>query len=354
MSVINQGKLESYLKQKLEAEDLSIANVWKNLEGWSMETYSIGLSYVKDGRPVKREIIIRKAPEAGLMAENYDVSIEYRVLTALNKTKMAVPRTLWIEENPEVMGRPFYVMEKVEGSVPFPPAVSFDPTYRLFSDDKERLSIADDFIKNLAYLHNVDWRPLGLDFLGVPERGTGSAMMQVRYWEDRITRAGFRDKPVIAYTVAWLKNNLVENDRICIVHGDYRSGNYITRDKRIAAILDWELVHLGDPLGDIAYVLNAWRDGPPLRWVSYLLPEEEFLERYEDASGIKIDKEKLEFYQMLFRFKWLGLTITAAGAFRKHQKLDLKIGVFGMMHYVALFELTNELNRRHIAHKGVK
>lgn len=274
----------SYLSKKLGVDDLSITSFWRNLEGWSMETFSIGLAYSKASptgdKKVERNIIIRKAPEVGLMAGNYDMSIEYRVLTALMNTDVATPKTLWYEEDPEVMCQPFYVMEKVEGEIPFPPAISFDPNYRLIPDDKEREKISGDFVKNLAAIHTVDWKKLGLDFLGVPGPGQGSAIMEIEFWEDRVTRAGCRNKPVVAYALSWLKDNMVECDRITLVHGDYRSGNYIVRDGRIVAILDWELVHLGDPLSDIAYIMGAWRSAPPNRWLSHLIPEDEFFEKY--------------------------------------------------------------------------
>lgn len=347
MKKLDQDKLKEYLAEKLGAEDLAITSFWQNLEGWSMDTFSIGLSYQKDGKKVDRDIIIRKAPEVGLMYENYDMSIEYRVLTGLMKTDVAAPKTFWLEEDPEVLGQPFYVMEKVEGDIPFPPAMTFDPKYRLFPDDKERESIADDFVKNLAAIHTVDWHALDLDFLGVPEQGKGSAIMEVEFWEARVVKAGLRNKPVAAYAIAWLKDNLVECDKISLVHGDYRSGNYIVKDSRIAAILDWELVHLGDPLSDIAYILGAWRSAPPNKWLSHLLPEEEFFERYEEASGIKIDRGKLDFYRMLFKLKGLALTLTAVGAFNKNLKIDLKIGTFANMQHLFTLDLVNDFQKQH-------
>lgn len=352
MPFLDHDKLAPYIAQKLGVKVLKITSEWRNLEGWSMETYSLGLSYTKDGKKVEQNIIIRKEPEAGLMDENYDASIEYRVLTGLNRTDVAVPETFWMESDPEVMGKPFYVMEKVEGKIPFPPAMSFNPKYRLFPDDEERLSIADDFVKNLAGIHNADWKALGLDFLGVPGPGTGAALMEVEFWEDRIAGAGYRHKPAVAYAVAWLKDNLVESDRVCLVHGDYRSGNYITENGRIKAILDWELVHLGDPLSDIAYILGAWFSAPPKKWLSHLLPKEEFFERYEEASGIKIDHDKIPFFRMLFKLKSVGISCTAAGAFRSNPELDLKIGVFSMMQYLAFFDLINEFAKHHTPLKG--
>jgi len=352
MPTLDDPRTVTYLSEKLDAEALSVTSVWKNLEGWSMETYSLGLSYRRAGRPVEQDIIIRKAPEIGLMDDNYDVSIEYRVLSALNRTEVAVPTTLWYEPDPEVLGQPFYVMEKVEGDIPFPPPISFDPDFRLIPDDQERKSLADDFVRNLALIHTADWQSLGLDFLGVPGPGTGAARMAVEFWEDRIARAGFGKKPVVAYAANWLKDNLVENDRVSLIHGDYRSGNYIKRDGRILAILDWELVHLGDPLDDIAYIMGAWRSAQPHNWLSHLLPEEEFFPRYEEASGIKIDMDKLEFYHMLHNFKSFGIGVTAAGAWRTRHDLDLRIGVFSMTHYLSTFALLTELYKHHSSREG--
>ena len=156
MTRLDASRLEPYLSEKLGAEALSITRVWKNLEGWSMETYSLGLSYRKDGRPVEQDIILRKAPETGLMDDNYDVSIEYRVLTAFSRTDVAVPKTYWYEPDPDILGQPFYAMERVEGSIPYPPPVSFDPDFRLIPDDEERRSLAEDFVRNLALIHTAD------------------------------------------------------------------------------------------------------------------------------------------------------------------------------------------------------
>ncbi len=352
MTVLDNPAMAAYLSGKLEAEALSITRVWKNLEGWSMETYSLGLSYRKDGRSLEQDIVIRKAPETGLMDDNYDVSVEYRVLSALNRTEVAVPRTYWYEPNPEVLGRPFYVMEKVEGDIPFPPPISFDPDFRLIPDDEERENLAHDFVRNLALIHTADWRSLGLDFLGVPGPGTGSALAQVEYWEDRIARAGFGKKPVVAYAANWLRDNLVESDRVCLAHGDYRSGNYIKREGRILAILDWELVHLGDPHDDIAYIMGAWRSAQPHNWLSHLLPEEEFFPRYEEASGIRIDRHKLEFYHVLNKFKAFGIGCTAAGAWKTRHDADLRIGVFSMTNCISTFALLTELYKHHAAQGG--
>ncbi|MFO8058482.1 MAG: phosphotransferase family protein [bacterium] len=219
-----------YLANKLEAPGLEITSLWQNLEGWSMETYSIGVAYQKHGRAITDEIIIRKEPEAGLL-DPYDASIEYRVLTALANTPVAVPRTRWYEPDPQVLGLPFYVMDKVEGHVHFW-SINLDPDWKLIPDDAERESLARDFVKNIAAIHNANWRSLGLDFLEDPGPGTGAARLQVERWKEVIDRAGFGSHPIVAYASAWLFDNLVVCDSPCLVHGDYRTGNYIARNGR--------------------------------------------------------------------------------------------------------------------------
>jgi aminoglycoside phosphotransferase (APT) family kinase protein len=330
MAILGNPGLPPYLAQKLGATDLTIRKEWQNTEGWSMETFGLALAYTRDGCRVEQEIILRRQPVSGLL-EPYDVSTEYRVLDALQGTDVAIPKTYWYEPDPTVLERPFYAMEKVDGHVHFLTQQT-DPGFRLIPDDQERASLADDFIVNLVRIHTCDWRTLGLDFLGDPGPGKGSALRQTEYWEEVIDRAGYRKKPLVTLGVNWLRNNAPENDTVRLVHGDYRSGNYIHRDRRIRAILDWEMVHLGDPHEDLIYVLGQlWRSPPPTNWVSHLLPEQDFLERYQELSGVPVEPEKMAYYQVLNDLKAIGIITTAIRAFAENRSPDLRPGVFGTL-----------------------
>ncbi|MEW6441128.1 MAG: phosphotransferase family protein [bacterium] len=330
MAIADHPGLASYLARKLGAADLRIRGEWQNTEGWSMETFSLALDYAKDGSRTEEEIILRRQPVSGLL-EPYDATTEYRILSALQGAGVAIPRTYWCETDPAVFERPFYVMEKVDGRVHFL-IQHTDPDYRLIPDDGERARLAEDFIANLVGIHKADWRSLGLDFLGDPGPGRGSALRQIEYWERVIERAGYRNKPLVTLAVNWLKNNAPENDTVRIVHGDYRTGNFIYRDKRIRAILDWEMTHLGDPHEDLVYVMGMlWRSPQPTNWVCHLLPEKEFLERYEALSGVRVEKRKLAYYAVLLDLKAIGIITTAAHSFASYRSPDLRPGVFGTL-----------------------
>jgi len=343
MAIQDDPGMVSYLATKLGGDDLRVKEVWQNTEGWSMETFSLALEYSKGGARLEKEIILRRQPVSGLL-EPYDVSTEYRVLSAMQETGVAIPETYWYEPDPAVFERPFYAMEKVEGEVHFLTQQT-DPDYRLIPDDEERASLADDFIANLVRIHASDWRSLGLDFLGDPGPGKGSALGQTEYWEAVIDRAGFRKKPLVTLAVNWLRKNAPENDTVRLVHGDYRSGNYIYKEKRIRAILDWEMVHLGDPHEDLVYVMGSlWRSPPPTNWVCHLLTEEEFLKRYEDKAGMRVEKRKLEYFQILLDLKAVGIITTATRAFAANKTPDLKPGAFGTLLDLAYAGLAQHLD----------
>ena len=256
---------------------------------------------------------------------------------------------------PPFWANPFYVMEKVEGMVHqwSLSQTAFDPDFRLIPEERERESLGRDFIRNIALIHQADWRKLGLSFLGDPGPGEGSSLSQVLYWEEVISKAGFRNHPVVAYATNWLKDNLVSNDRVTIVHGDYRTGNYITRDGRIAAVIDWEMVHLGDPIEDISYIIgSAWRSARPLSWVSHLMPQEEFFARYEEESGIRIDQEKVKYYHVFTDYKAIGIGVTAANAFVNKANPDLRVGIFGLTHYITCFNALKNMSKYQQIRKG--
>ena len=344
MAFADNHELVSYLAKKLGGTHLSITSEWQNTEGWSMETFSLGVKYTKDGKTVDQEIIMRRQPVSGLL-EPYDVSTEYRIVDALQTSAVIVPETFWFESDPAVFERPFYTMAKVAGDVHFVNQ-NPDPDYRLIADDEERASLATDFICNLAHIHNSDWQQLGLGFLGDPGSGKNSALAQVKYWSDVIERAGIRSKPLLTLAINWLVNNAPETEQVRLVHGDYRTGNFIYKDSRITSILDWEMTHLGDPHEDIVYVLGAlWRSAQPTNWVCHLLPEDEFLSRYEQQSGIEVESDKLKYFQVLLDLKGIGIMATAANSFAQGKTADLKPPAFGSILDLAYAGLAQHLNQ---------
>ncbi len=233
-------------------------------------------------------VVLRRPPRGPLPPSAHDVLREARLLAALEPTPVRTPRVLAVCEDTSVIGTPFYVMERVAGEV-----IS-DRLPEPLDNEGERNRIADELIDALVELHSVDWRNSGLEGFGKP---TGYLERQLRrfsgLWEHNRTR----DLPAVEQLGHWLAENMPNSPRATVVHGDYRLGNtmYLTRaPARLAAILDWEMATIGDPLADLGYMMIHWHQpgdqlgGFNLQAVTTLpgFPSrQEVIRRYEERSG---------------------------------------------------------------------
>jgi aminoglycoside phosphotransferase (APT) family kinase protein len=122
----------------------------------------------------------------------------------------------------------------------------------------------------------------------------------------------------------WLKANAPEVRRLAFVHGAYRTGNLIIKDDAIAAVIDWELQVIGDPMYDVAYVLSDLnREGSPL--LSCVVEREFFLEYYERLTGLKVDLEACRYYEILYMMRSAAFWISASSLFAQGKNKDLRL-----------------------------
>ncbi len=315
-------RLERFLDARLPGT-VRLTALDRSTEGFSAETFTFDAEVTHpDGRRELRRWVAKREPVAGLL-EPYDLGPEFRVLHALSDDPLPSPPTPWFTADPADLDRPFYVMERIEGDVPVPAGGEAEgPVSPAVRD-----TLGPDVVDALARLHAVDWRARGLDFLGLPPAGAGVARRELARWERRIADSGLAVDPPLAEALQWLRANVPSTDAITLVHGDYRLGNFIVRDGRLAAILDWEMVHLGDPLEDVAWCTSPlWRAGTPL--ASCLMMPEDFVARYAAASGRTADPERLRFYDVLSIVKMIAIMLTGIRAFRDGRTTDLRMAIF--------------------------
>jgi aminoglycoside phosphotransferase (APT) family kinase protein len=178
---------------------------------------------------------------------------EYKVQKALAGSGVPVAPMLALCEDGEVIGTPFYIMAHVPGRV-MPTADLPDLT------PAERGALYASLIGTLAALHLVDWRANLSDY-GRPEN---YAARQIDRWTRQYAASKTDDIPEMETLSAWLTAHLPASADASIVHGDYRIGNCIVAPDapRIAAVLDWELATIGDPLADLAYLCMPYHLPP--------------------------------------------------------------------------------------------
>ena len=207
--------------------------------GKSNLTYVVG-----DGA---QEWVVRRPPLGHVLATAHDMAREHRVMTALRDTDVAVPRTYALCEDDSVIGAPFYVMERVHGT-PYRTAAEL----AALGPSRTR-AISERTVETLATLHSVDPAAVGLADFGRPE---GFLERQVRRWKKQLDASRSRDLEGADALHDLLAASIPAEQRPAIVHGDYRLDNLlIDEDDRVAAVLDWEMATLGDPLTDVGLML---------------------------------------------------------------------------------------------------
>ncbi|HEY4464836.1 MAG TPA: phosphotransferase family protein [Streptosporangiaceae bacterium] len=199
---------------------------------------------VTDGH---RHWVVRRPPLGHVLATAHDMAREYRVISALAGTGVPVPATFLLCQDPGVIGAPFYVMEKVDGT-PYRTAAQL----KTLGAQRTR-AVATRMIDTLSALHAVEPGAVGLADFGRPE---GFLARQVRRWKQQLDASHSRDLPGADALHAALAERIPAESDVAIVHGDYRLDNLlIGAGDRITAVLDWEMATLGDPLTDVALLL---------------------------------------------------------------------------------------------------
>ncbi len=223
---------------------------WERLEGGhSNLTYKITDSGGK-------EAVIRRPPQGQLLPKAHDMSREWALISALGPTPVPVPSALGFCESPEITGAWFYVMGCIDGR----PLYNNEETLEWVPQDK-RTTMAHSFIDVLADLHDLDPNEIGLTGLGKHDSYVGRQLKTwYRSWTSSIEGAQM-DDPRAHELQQFFLDNLPEQGKIRVVHGDYGLHNcLIGPDSKVAAVVDWEISTLGDPLADIAYALNSFPD----------------------------------------------------------------------------------------------
>ncbi|HEX8553480.1 MAG TPA: phosphotransferase family protein [Sphingomonas sp.] len=201
-----------------------------------------------------RAYVLRRKPFGPTLPSAHAVDREYRVIAGLYPTGFPVPCPYGLCEDVEVIDAPFYVMELVDGRTIWDGAMPG-------ASAEERRAHYEAMVDTLAALHGVDYAAAGLDAYGKPgnyfER-------QVARWTKQYRAAETERMEPVEHLIAWLPQTLPEQTRTSIVHGDFRIDNMIFAPDtpRVAAVLDWELSTLGDPLADFSYFLMSWVTEP--------------------------------------------------------------------------------------------
>jgi aminoglycoside phosphotransferase (APT) family kinase protein len=289
-------RLAAYLRDHLPGLDGPLA-VRQFRGGHANLTYALCFA--------DRELVLRRPPLGPVAPKSHDMAREFRALRALEPHFPLAPRVFHLCEDPSIVGAVFFVMERRHGVVvrtEWPAALGDDPAAR------RRASEA--LVDALADLHAVDVRDPAVAALGRPE---GFVERQVRGWWERWQGAKTRDIAAMDELSAWLVARLPRSREVAVLHNDWKLDNtmYDPRDPgRVAAVLDWDMTTLGDPLIDLGTLLGYWAEpgdevlrgtGSPVTTLPGFLGRRELAARYARRTGR--DLSALGFYEVFALFK---------------------------------------------------
>jgi len=259
--------------------------------------------------------VLRRPPLGHVLESAHDMGREYKIISSLGKTDIPVAPAVGLCTDKSFNGADFYVMRFVEGRV------YADSTDAVDIPENQRYALGKNVIDNLVKLHTVNPDDVGLGNLGKKEDYVGR---QVKRWTKQWENSKTEEVPEMEEVGRLLKADMPEQIGVSIAHGDYRIGNFILQDFRVAAILDWELCTLGDPLADLGYLLNWWYtadevelgkgDGAPTA-VGGFPTRQELIDTYAKATGRNVSR--INYYRALSYWR---LAAISQGVYRRYME----------------------------------
>ncbi len=294
---IDVAQLSSFLSKKLKLPSREV-EVEQFPAGSSNLTYLVQLG--------DSEYVLRRPPFGNTVKSAHDMGREFNVLSKLSAVYPPAPKPLLFCDDADVIGSEFYLMERRNGLV-----IRGRSPKELEESTELQERVCRSFIENLAELHAIDYEAAGLGDLGRPE---GYCRRQVEGWTKRYVAAKTHEWPELEHAFEWLNENVPAESGASLVHNDYKFDNVMLDPvdlTRITAVLDWEMVTIGDPLMDLGTSLGYWmsRDaGNELlsmpfnpRVLMENISRQDLADTYAEASGREV--KNILFYYVFGTFK---------------------------------------------------
>lgn len=331
--VIEDKKLASqfaaYVEGRMEGvSQMCVTRLSRIHGGASRQTYSIDLDYIEAGVNKTLGLILRRDPVDSLIAT--ERKVEFAAICSMEGVKIPVPRALFLEESHAPLGAPFFVMERVNTGVAAAP-------FLLEALDPHRERLGRQMFAQMGAIAAVD--PAGSPLAEVIETPAKEACWarELDYWEGEIDKHGRKPEPIAKAAIRHLRRNPPPPaQKLSIVHGDYRIGNFLHDEKgKITAVLDWEMAHIGDPYEDVAWCADLLWSGGDVARAAGMLPWPDAIAEWELASGLKFDFAAFEWWSIFSSVKALGIWISSARAFADAANDDPILAFSGWFTYAA-------------------
>lgn len=306
-------------------QDVRIENVRRMSGGASKEQFIFDIAHT--GNSAGEKLVLRMDPPEGISqsCRGREAQLQNAMIGIL-----PVAHVRHVDAEAEILDQAGSILEFISG-VTEPTntgAKGVSGMGTRFDDIAPKL--APQFVDAFVKTHGMDWQSKDLSLFAKPRQGTtDAALWELNFWSGLYWNAIVEPVPIITLCERWLREHVPVCDKVGVVHGDLRIGNFMFEEPsgKFTAILDWELGHLGDYHEDIAWTIQrlfGYLDDDGQFLVSGFLPRDEFLEKYQNLSGNLIDPVKLRWYEILNAYKCavmdLGQAMRVAEGHTNHQE----------------------------------
>jgi aminoglycoside phosphotransferase (APT) family kinase protein len=326
-------RLIGWLRTRLsDADDVHVEGLGRVNFGHSAEMMMLSVVTRHGDQDTRQDVVLRLRPKPPALLEPYDLTRQFTILRALEDTRVRAPRALWLEETGDVLGRPFFVMERAAGDVyeMEPPADVTDQTV---------VRMCQSLVEQLAAIHSVDLEQTNLDAL---DHGSDHLDRELEHWATEMNRVKRDSLPALERLHQALRERKPEPcPKVTLVHGDAKPGNFAFIDGDVSAVFDWEMTTVGDPLTDIGWLEMLWMQPVGLNSHPAALTIDALLAHYQALSGIKVQNRS--WYRAFNAYKMAVICLIGAmlieDGHSDDQKLVLAAYGTSLMTKVGLAEL---------------
>ena len=290
--------------------------------GFSNETILFDARWQQADQDRRGSFVVRIKPTGRAVFPEYDLGFQVRCMrTIATHTTIPVPTVRWLEEDPTVLGEPFFVMDRITGQVP-----SDNPPYAMMgwlaeAAPADQARLFERSIDVLAELHRLDWQAIGFGFLDRPEFGPTGMAQQLGYYRRYLPWASGGDTPLpVTETLAWLEGHLPTDLGPTVLNwGDARISNMMYRDFTPVAVLDWEMATLGPGEVDLAWFLflnDFLTDAVGLPGLPGFPGRDALVARYEGIVGQRT--RDLHYYTVWAAFRFTAIMVSIREVLKAH------------------------------------
>lgn len=321
MDVFAKSAIAGFVQAATGADSVGVVSAKLLSGGAVQENWMLELELVGGSQPGRLDCVLRcDSPTAGV-AISHGRAQEFALLKTVFDAGVTVPEPLWLCDDPQVIGRPFFMMRRIGGTA---------AGHLLAKDGRyggDRVQLAERLGRELARIHSVRPPVAALDFL--PWYEDAPALHSVKLHRAFLD-AHHTAYPALEWGLRWLERHAPARDQIALSHRDFRTGNYMVDEHGLTGILDWEFAGWSDPLEDIGwFCAKCWRFGNLAAEAGGVGAREDFYRGYEAESGRAIDRGQVRYWEVMAHMNWAIIAIQQAERYCSGRENSLLLALTG-------------------------